>query len=154
MHRYTDVTSWWWWLNNYVSSTAMLHHVASLVNFRYVWGLLKSYAQPVVASTLLHCHLLSALTSLRALKLRFIYCGFFFKFWRKREFAIFFVYKFFISILYVGWGPHAYFQVLAESRDVDQPSSADYDNRRLQLAELQTVSVRIPPQQWCWYCTS
>ncbi|KAK7274235.1 hypothetical protein RIF29_15316 [Crotalaria pallida] len=45
-----------------------------------------------------------------------------------------------------GWGPHAYFQMLAESRNGAPPSSANYDNLHAQPAELQAVSVYIPPQ--------
>ncbi|KAJ1398335.1 Phosphatidic acid phosphatase type 2/haloperoxidase [Sesbania bispinosa] len=44
-----------------------------------------------------------------------------------------------------GWGPHAYFQMLAESRNGTQ-TSANNDSFCPQPAELQTVSVYIPPQ--------
>ncbi|KAJ1390526.1 Phosphatidic acid phosphatase type 2/haloperoxidase [Sesbania bispinosa] len=44
-----------------------------------------------------------------------------------------------------GWGPHAYFQMLAESRNGAQ-TSANNDSFCPQPAELQTVSVYIPPQ--------
>ncbi|KAE9618725.1 putative phosphoric monoester hydrolase [Lupinus albus] len=45
-----------------------------------------------------------------------------------------------------GWGPHAYFQMLAESRNSAQPSTVNNDIRGAQSAELQTVSLHIPHQ--------
>ncbi|XP_045819189.1 lipid phosphate phosphatase 2-like [Trifolium pratense] len=44
-----------------------------------------------------------------------------------------------------GWGPHAYFQMLAESRNGAQPPIID-DSQLAQSAELQNVSLYIPSQ--------
>ncbi|CAJ1932429.1 unnamed protein product [Sphenostylis stenocarpa] len=44
-----------------------------------------------------------------------------------------------------GWRPHTYFQMLADSNIV-HTSSHNNDNLYAQHAEVQTVSVRIPPQ--------
>ncbi|GAU25625.1 hypothetical protein TSUD_49770 [Trifolium subterraneum] len=44
-----------------------------------------------------------------------------------------------------GWGPHAYFQMLAESRNGAQPPVI-IDSQVAQSAELQTVSLYIPSQ--------
>ena len=41
----------------------------------------------------------------------------------------------------VGWGPHAYFQMLAESRNSLQPSTASNNSLRAQQAELLTVYI-------------
>lgn len=43
---------------------------------------------------------------------------------------------------YVGWGPHAYFQMLAEPNGVQTSSNSNY----AQHAEVQILSVCIPPQ--------
>ena len=51
-----------------------------------------------------------------------------------------------IIVAYAGWGPHAYFQMLAESRNGARPSSLNSDSQRAQSAELQAVSLYIPPQ--------
>lgn len=48
--------------------------------------------------------------------------------------------------MYVGWGPHAYFQMLAESRNGAQ-APVNNDSHLAQSAELQTVSLYIPPQR-------
>ncbi|KHN42423.1 Lipid phosphate phosphatase 2 [Glycine soja] len=45
-----------------------------------------------------------------------------------------------------GWGPHAYFQMLAESRNGAQPSTVNNEIHHVQSAELQAVSLYIPPQ--------
>ncbi|KAL2347642.1 hypothetical protein Fmac_001642 [Flemingia macrophylla] len=45
-----------------------------------------------------------------------------------------------------GWGPHAYFRMLAESNGL-QTSSNNNDNLHAQHAEVQIVSVCIPPQR-------
>jgi len=45
-----------------------------------------------------------------------------------------------MSISFVGWGPHAYFQVLVNT------SSNNSDNLYAQRTEVQNVSVCIPPQ--------
>lgn len=50
-----------------------------------------------------------------------------------------------MSILFAGWGPRAYFQMLAESLDGAQ-TSMNNGGLRAQSAELQTVSVYIAPQ--------
>lgn len=52
----------------------------------------------------------------------------------------------FYIIVYVGWGPHAYFQMLAESRNGSQPSTVNNEIHHVQSSELQAVSVYIPPQ--------
>ncbi|KAG4998559.1 hypothetical protein JHK85_029998 [Glycine max] len=46
----------------------------------------------------------------------------------------------------IGWGPHAYFQMLAESRNGAQPSTVNNEIHHVQSAELQAVSLYIPPQ--------
>ncbi|CAL0300314.1 unnamed protein product [Lupinus luteus] len=45
-----------------------------------------------------------------------------------------------------GWGPHAYFQMLAESRNIAQPSTVNNDIYPAQSADLQAVSLHIPHQ--------
>jgi len=50
------------------------------------------------------------------------------------------------NCIYAGWGPHAYFQMLAESRNGSQPSTVNNEIHHVQSSELQAVSVYIPPQ--------
>lgn len=65
----------------------------------------------------------------------------------QHPFIIFLCLYIFISLfVYVGWGPHAYFQMLAESRNGAQPPSVNNDILYAQSAELQAVSLYIPPQ--------
>lgn len=45
-----------------------------------------------------------------------------------------------------GWGPHAYFHMLAESRNSARAPSINNDNHYAQSAELQTVALYIPPE--------
>lgn len=52
----------------------------------------------------------------------------------------------FYIMAYVGWGPHAYFQMLSESRNGAQPSTVNNEIHHAQSAELQAVSLYIPPQ--------
>lgn len=47
-------------------------------------------------------------------------------------------------ICFAGWGPHAYFQMLAESRNEVQASSPNANNINVQQSEIE--SVYIQPQ--------